>query len=292
MLRHPCPRGWPARRAPGLPRGQHGDGGGPAKLSEHGEPLRGRARPHRLQRHRLGALDPRLVRRREPPRRLNRYLYLSGRVDMRQVERTVHNLIRSGMVLKAARSPYHGFIYVAFQERATFISHGNTARRAKEHGDVALARICGAIAADEKRHELAYTRIVAKLFEIDPDGAVRALAYMMRRRIVMPASLMTDGHDGHLFTHYGAVAHQAGIYTASDYRGILEHLIKQWGVEELVAAGLSDEGRRARDYVCALPHKIRRLEEKAHERGRHKAQPTTSIPFSWIFDRPIKITVA
>ncbi|XP_037480346.1 acyl-[acyl-carrier-protein] desaturase 7, chloroplastic-like [Triticum dicoccoides] len=224
---------------------------------------------------------------------LNRYLYLlSGRVDMRQVERTIHNLIRSGMVLNAARSPYHGFIYVAFQERATFISHGNTARRAKEHGDVALARICGAIAADEKRHELAYTRIVAKLFEIDPDGAVRALAYMMRRRIVMPASLMTDGRDDDLFAHYGAVARQVGIYTASDYRGILEHLIKQWGVEELVAAGLSDEGRRARDYVCALPQKIRRLEEKAHERSRHKAHPTTSIPFSWIFDRPVSITVA
>ncbi|KAF7006349.1 hypothetical protein CFC21_021397 [Triticum aestivum] len=71
---------------------------------------------------------------------LNRYLFLSGRVDMRQVERTIHNLIQSGMVMNAARSPYHGFIYVAFQERATSISHGNTARRAKEHGDVAPSR--------------------------------------------------------------------------------------------------------------------------------------------------------
>ena len=31
-----------------------------------------------------------------------------------------------------------------------------------------------AIAAGEKRHELAYTRIMGKLFEIDPDGAVCA----------------------------------------------------------------------------------------------------------------------
>ena len=29
---------------------------------------------------------------------LNRYLYLSGRVDMRQVETTVHHLLRNGMV--------------------------------------------------------------------------------------------------------------------------------------------------------------------------------------------------
>ncbi|EMS68476.1 Acyl-[acyl-carrier-protein] desaturase 7, chloroplastic [Triticum urartu] len=209
-----------------------------------------------------------------------------------KLESPIHNLIQSGMVMNAARSPYHGFIYVAFQERATSISHGNTARRAKEHGDLSLARICGAIAADEKRHELVYTRIVGKLFEIDPDGAVRALAYMMRRRIVMPASLMTDGRDSDLFSQYGAVAQQAGIYTASDYRSILEHLINQWGVEELVATGLSDEGRRARDYVCALPRKIRRLEQKAHERNDKKARPTASIPFSWIFDRPVNITMA
>ena len=29
---------------------------------------------------------------------LNRYLYLTGRVDMRQVETTVHHLLRNGMV--------------------------------------------------------------------------------------------------------------------------------------------------------------------------------------------------
>lgn len=103
---------------------------------------------------------------------------------------------------------------------------------------------------------------------------------------------MTDGRDSDLFAHYGAVAQQAGVYTASDYRSILEHLIKHRGVEELVAAGLSHEGRRARDYVCALPQKIRRLEQKVHERNGKKAQPTTSIPFSWIFDRPVNISVA
>ncbi|EAZ28531.1 hypothetical protein OsJ_12512 [Oryza sativa Japonica Group] len=32
---------------------------------------------------------------------LNRYMYLSGRLDMRQVERTVHRLISSGMAMHA-----------------------------------------------------------------------------------------------------------------------------------------------------------------------------------------------
>lgn len=220
---------------------------------------------------------------------LNRYLFLSGRVDMRRVETTVHRLIQSGMVMNAARSPYHGFIYVAFQERATSISHGNTARLAREHGDAVLARVCGAIASDEKRHEAAYTRVVGKLFEVDPDGAVRALAYMMRRRITMPASLMDDGWhtpNGDLFADYAAVAQQAGVYRASDYRGIVEHLIKQWRVEEL-GDGLTGEGRRAQEYVCALPHKIRRLEERAHHRSAQRA--TTSVPFSWIFCRPVNL---
>jgi acyl-[acyl-carrier-protein] desaturase len=155
---------------------------------------------------------------------------------------------------------------------------------------VALARICGAIAADEKRHEAAYTRVVAKIFEVDPDAAVRAMAYMMRRRITMPAALMDDGRDADLFAHYAAAAQQAGVYTASDYRGILEHLIGQWRVEEL-AEGLSGEGRRARDYVCALPEKIRRMEEKAHDRaGRARKEPTP-VPFSWIFDRPVSVVM-
>ena len=39
------------------------------------------------------------------------------------------------------------------QERATKISHGNTARLASMHGDTHLAKLCGMIAADEGRHE-------------------------------------------------------------------------------------------------------------------------------------------
>jgi len=52
----------------------------------------------------------------------------------------------------------------ATQERATKISHGNTARLAAYHGDTVLAKICGLVAADEARHEAAYTSIVEQLF--------------------------------------------------------------------------------------------------------------------------------
>ncbi|KAF9674523.1 hypothetical protein SADUNF_Sadunf10G0136000 [Salix dunnii] len=214
---------------------------------------------------------------------LNKYLYLSGRVDMKHIEKTIQYLIGSGMDPKTENNPYLGFIYTSFQERATFISHGNTARLAKEHGDMKLAQICGIIAADEKRHETAYTKIVEKLFEIDPDATILALADMMRKKISMPAHLMFDGQDDNLFENYSSVAQRIGVYTAKDYADILEFLVGRWKVEKL--AGLSGEGRKAQDFVCGLPPRIRRLEERAQ--GRVKQASTA--PFSWIFGRELKL---
>ncbi|CAA6660728.1 unnamed protein product [Spirodela intermedia] len=204
---------------------------------------------------------------------LNKYLYLCGRVDMRQIEKTIQYLIGSGMDPRTENSPYLGFVYTSFQERATFISHGNTARRAKEHGDMKLAQICGTIAADEKRHEMAYTKIVEKLFEIDPDGTVIAFEDMMKKKISMPAHLMYDGRDDNLFEHFSA-----------DYADILEFLVQRWGVEHLT--GLSGEGRRAQEFVCNLAPRIRRLEERAQGRAK-KREP--DVAFSWIFDRKVQL---
>ncbi|KAK4480206.1 hypothetical protein RD792_013268 [Penstemon davidsonii] len=214
---------------------------------------------------------------------LNKYLYLSGRVDMRQIEKTIQYLIGSGMDPRTENNPYLGFIYTSFQERATFVSHGNTARLAKEHGDLKLAQICGIIAADEKRHETAYTKIVEKLFEIDPDGTVLGLADMMRKKISMPAHLMYDGSDDNLFEHFSSVAQRLGVYTAKDYADILEFLVARWEVDKLT--GLSGEGRKAQDYVCGLPPRIRRLEERAHLRAKQE----DPVPFSWVYGREVKL---
>uniref|UniRef100_A0A0D9W427 Acyl-[acyl-carrier-protein] desaturase n=1 Tax=Leersia perrieri TaxID=77586 RepID=A0A0D9W427_9ORYZ len=197
---------------------------------------------------------------------LNKYMYLTGRVDMKQIEKTIQYLIGSGMDPGTENNPYLGFLYTSFQERATFISHGNTARHAKEYGDLKLAQICGTIAADEKRHETAYTKIVEKLFEIDPDYTVLAFADMMRKKISMPAHLMYDGKDDNLFEHFSAVAQRLGVYTARDYADILEFLVQRWKVSDLT--GLSGEGRRAQDFVCTLAPRIRRLDERAQARAK------------------------
>ncbi len=52
------------------------------------------------------------------------------------------------------------------QERATAVSHSATSRHARELGDPVLADICMAIANDERRHELAYTRIVDEMWNL------------------------------------------------------------------------------------------------------------------------------
>ncbi|KAL5783774.1 hypothetical protein ACOSP7_008803 [Xanthoceras sorbifolium] len=219
---------------------------------------------------------------------LNKYLYLSGRVDMKQIEKTIQYLIASGMDAKFENNPYNGFIYTSFQERATFISHGNTAKLAKNHGDLKLAQICGTIAADEKRHETAYTKVVEKLFEIDPDETIQALAATMRKKIKMPAQFMYDGQDDNLFKHFSAVTQRLGVYTANDYADILEFLVGRWGVEKL-SSGLSGEGRRAQDFVCGLPLRIRKFEGRALESTKSHSCIDATVPCSWIFGREIGV---
>lgn len=216
---------------------------------------------------------------------LKTFLYLSGRVDMLMIERTVQYLIGSGMDPGTENNPYLGFVYTSFQERATSVSHGNTARLAKEGGDPVLARICGTIAADEKRHELAYSKIIEKLLQVDPTGAMLAIADMMKKKITMPAHLMYDGEDPRLFEHFSAVAQRLGVYTADDYADILEALIKRWGLEKM--EGLTGEGRRAQDFVCGLAPRIRKLQERAEDRAK-KIGPH-GVKFSWIFNREIML---
>lgn len=215
---------------------------------------------------------------------LNKYLYLTGRVDMRMIEKTIQYLIGSGMDPRSENNPYLGFIYTSFQERATFISHGNTARQAKQFGDFKLAQICGTIASDERRHENAYTKIVEKLFEIDPDGTMVCLEDMMKKKISMPAHLMYDGCDQNIYDKFSLLAQRTGVYTAKDYADILEHLVKRWNVEKL--PGLSSRGQQAQDYVCGLASRIRKLEERAQSRVKKGPKVGT---FSWIFNREVAI---
>lgn len=208
---------------------------------------------------------------------LNKYLYLTGRVDMRSVETTVQHLITNGFNTNSGNDPYLGFIYTSFQERATKISHRNVGILAKRCGDEHLHKICGLIAGDEARHEKAYKLFMSKIFEIDPGNAVRAFASMMKNKVTMPASLMTDGKDTDLFSKFSNVAQKIGVYTARDYASIISALVEEWKIETLT--GLSDSTAKAQDYLCGLSVRYEKLADRIKIGGSSK--------FSWIFDREV-----
>lgn len=223
---------------------------------------------------------------------LNKFLWLTGRVDLRSVEKTIQRLIASGMNPQTENNPYLAFTFTSFQERATKLSHGSTARIAKKYGNEELAKLCGVIAADESRHEMAYKRTMSAIFDMDPSNAVIAFADMMRKKIVMPAHNMDDGVHGaanggrNLFEDFSAVAEQLEVYTPRDYCSIMDHLIDRWNVPNLV--GLTPEAEEAQQYLCKLPERIRSISDRKTSRLLAKNQPK-SIAFSWLFDRTVPV---
>ena len=212
---------------------------------------------------------------------LNKYLYLSGRVDMRAVEATVHRLIRNGFDPGTANDPYKGFVYTSFQERATKISHKNVANLGRKAGDDRLQSICSTIAADEARHENAYTRFMGHIFEQDPVGAIIAFKDILHGQVVMPAQLMDDGVDPDLFGSFSVVAQRLGVYTTVHYAQIVGHLVETWDVGNL--KGLSGDAAEAQDYLCNLAPRYLKLAER-HESRQPSVSPRQ---FSWIFNRSV-----
>ncbi|GAB3659461.1 acyl-ACP desaturase [Echinicola sediminis] len=192
---------------------------------------------------------------------LNKYLYLSGRADMKKVEQTIHRLIYNGFDPKSEKDPYQAIIYTSFQERATKVSHVNTGKLAEKAGDTVLARICKTIAGDEARHEKAYKSFMTKIFEIDPNGAMLAFEKMMRKQIVMPAALMgTGGKNPTLFDQFSAITQKIGVYTGWDYARIIEHLVKLWKIEEVT--GLEGAAAKAQEYLAGLSDRYMRLADR------------------------------
>lgn len=192
---------------------------------------------------------------------LNKYLYLSGRADMKKVEQTIHRLIYNGFDPKSEKDPYQALIYTSFQERATKVSHVNTGKLADKAGDDVLSRICKTIAGDEARHEKAYKSFMSEVFKIDPNGAMLAFETMMRKQIVMPAVLMGKGSNNpNLFDQFSAITQKIGVYTGWDYARIIDHLVKLWDIENVT--GLNDVASKAQDYLAGLASRYMRLADR------------------------------
>jgi acyl-[acyl-carrier-protein] desaturase len=206
---------------------------------------------------------------------LNKYLFLCGRVDMREMEVTTQHLINDGFDIGTGRHPYKNFVYTSFQELATNISHRRVATLVKKTGNTLLAKINGIIAADEARHASAYSDFVKRIFELDPSQMMTSFEEMMRRKIVMPAHFMRQSGDkvGELWSHFSDAAQRTKVYTAQDYITILSSLIKDWKIDKI--ADLNEVGEKARDYLMALPGRLQRITDRMQE-------PEKEFQFKWI----------
>ena len=209
---------------------------------------------------------------------LNAYLRLTGRVNMRAIEITVHNLIAGGFDPRSRQDPYAGLIYTSFQERATKISHANVGRLAVRNGDENLARICQKIAGDESRHEQFYTRMMAEVMDRDPERGVLVFRDMMRHLISMPGRLMSDGQDPDLFDRFAAVAQRLEVYTVHDYAEVVRHLVSRWNV---AGRALSGSAAAAQEFLCQLADRLDSVADGVTKKVS-KEPPTR---FSWIHDR-------
>lgn len=193
---------------------------------------------------------------------LNKYLYLSGRVNMKEIEQTTQHLINDGFDIGTGRDPYKNFVYTSFQELATFVSHNRVAQIAKKYGEKKLFKMCNLIAGDEMRHHLAYSEFVNQIFKVDPSEMMLAFQYMMKQKITMPAVFLRESGEkiGTAFEQFSDSAQRIGVYTASDYVDILEKLNVKWDIGNI--NGLTAEAEKARDYLMKLPDRMRKISER------------------------------
>lgn len=212
---------------------------------------------------------------------LNKYLYLSGRINMREVEITTQYLINDGVNIGTGRDPYKNFVYTSFQELATYISHNRVSQMAKKFGDHKLSKMCKLIAGDEMRHHMAYSEFINRIFQVDPSEMMLAFQYMMKHKIVMPAHFLRESGQkiGAAFEQFSDSAQRLGIYTAQDYIDILQKLIEKWQIDKI--EGLTAEAEKARDFLMKLPARMTRISERL-------VIPEESHIFKWVQPALIK----
>jgi acyl-[acyl-carrier-protein] desaturase len=206
---------------------------------------------------------------------LNKYIFLSGRVNMREIEITTQHLIADGFDIGTSRDPYKTFVYTSFQELATYVSHNNVAKIARKAGMKGLAKMSKIIAGDEMRHHLAYVEFIRQIFAVDPSEMMIAFRDMMKYKIEMPAMYLRESFEkkASLFDRFSDVAQRSGVYTAIDYIEILEKLNKAWAIDKFI--GLTPEADKARTYLMRLPDRMRRIASRI-------TVPDTEYKFKWM----------
>ena len=113
---------------------------------------------------------------------------------------------------------------------------------------------------------------MGKIFDADPNGGIQAFVTMMKNKIIMPANLLDAGTTNKHYVNYVNITQKIGVYTSYDYAGIIDHLVKTWGIDRL--SGLNGEGNKAQDFLSTLSERYYKLAERL--------QTPTEVSLIWL----------
>jgi acyl-[acyl-carrier-protein] desaturase len=189
------------------------------------------------------------------------YLTVTRMVDPVALERGRMSQITKGEVPQPD-TVADGLVYVALQELATRIAHGNTGRLMT---DPAGSKVMARVAGDEYLHHVFYRDLVSALLELDPSTTVLAIDRNVRG-FAMPGTGIPDFGG-----HAKAIA-LAGIYDfAAHHDHILQPVvIDTWAIESL--QGLTPEAEQARDRCVTHIGKVGKAGRRMAERRQARAE--------------------
>ena len=187
------------------------------------------------------------------------YLTVTKSVDPIALERGRMRQVSLGQVPRPV-TPAHGLAYVAIQELATRVAHGNTGRFM---GDDAGRKVMARVAGDEQLHHVFYRDMVVAMLEIDPSTAVKAIA-----DAVLDFEMPGTGIEG-FGSHAKRIA-AVGIYDfAVHAESILAPMLEDaWKLAEVT--GLDSDAEQARDKTLAHLERVRKAGRRTAERRQAK----------------------
>ncbi len=223
------------------------------------------------------------------------FLKLSGRIKMREYEKSVQSLIRNGLNpggidgTYAELNPIAFGIYVSVQEEQTEDASVDAGLIAQKEGSPTGYRMFTNIGSDERRHASFYQGIMDKVVEAAPGDSMIEFNKLISKKngIAMPGALVTSGEDPEsdptdLFKNLVRVEVSMGGYTPAESVNTLEKLIKRWKFDTLKVSG---EAADAQENIFKELGKIKR--KAAIATAMLTRSQTVEIP--WI-DGPIVLS--
>ncbi len=177
-----------------------------------------------------------------------------------RLEQMQYMYVEKGFEPSWDKDPYKVFVYTTLQERATQISHKNTGKYIGKDEPL-INGILNNIAMDEAKHYTFYRNVFAEILKIDPNKALQS-ALDILPAIDMPGIRMPN------FREMADVIRRVGIYSALDYKSIVEEAIKYWKIETL--EGLNEMGRIAQDKIMSIPKRLEKVAQYLEKRSEKK----------------------